>query len=130
MLSLRLNTVEDHDLQVGISELERCEVQAQSPVGGLQLQSSLVIGHNFGTKRRSLGARKSNTLRETANFEPATVGCIPKYPPVEFVIDGDRRRDALISPPRIVHEQLDRQRTGRPSREGNRHNKTHGEKGK
>src|SRR3546814_4989890 len=98
MLSLRLNTVEDHDLQVGISELERCEVQAQSPVGGLQLQSSLVIGHNFGIKRRSLGARKSNTLRETATFEPATVGCIAKYPPGEFVIDGDRRRKALISP--------------------------------
>src|SRR3546814_8708941 len=78
ILSLRLNTVEDHDLQVGIIELERCEVQAQSPVGGLQLQSSLVIGHNFGIKRRSLGARKSNTLRETATFEPAPVGCIDR----------------------------------------------------
>src|SRR3546814_12672970 len=112
MLSLRLNTVEDHDLQVGISELERCEVQAQSPVGGLQLQSSLVIGHNVGIKRRSLGARKSNKLRETATFEPATVGCIAKYPPGEFVIDGDRRREALISPQRIDIATLNRTRKG------------------
>src|SRR3546814_17000932 len=117
MLCLRLNTVEDHDLQVGIIELERCEVQAQSPVGGLQLQSSLVIGHNFGIKRRSLGARKSNTLRETAAFEPATVGCIAKYPPGEFVIEGERRREALIRPPSIVHEQLARQRKDRKSTE-------------
>src|SRR3546814_9562769 len=92
ILSLRLNTVEDHDLQVGIIELERCEVQEQSPVGGLQLQSSLVIGHNFGIKRRSLGARKSHTLRETATFEPATVGCIAKYPPGAFAIVDDRDR--------------------------------------
>src|SRR3546814_2443943 len=67
---------------------------------------------------------KSNTLRETATFEPATVGCIAKYPPGEFVIDGDRRREALISPPRIVHEQLDRQRKGRHRREGCRINQS------
>src|SRR3546814_5446009 len=101
MLSLRLNTVEDHDLQAGIIELERCEVQAQSPVGGLQLQSSLVIGHNFGINRRSLGALKSNTLRATATFEPALVGCIAQYPTGAFVMDADRRREALILPPPI-----------------------------
>src|SRR3546814_6491722 len=39
-------------------------------------------------------------------------------------IDGDRRREALISPPRIVHEQLDRQRKGRHRREGCRINQS------
>src|SRR3546814_12141221 len=79
---------------------------------------------HLGIKRRSLGALKSNTLRETSTFDPATVGCIAKYPPGEFVIDGDRRREALISQPRIVHEQLDRKRKGRHRREGCRINQS------